>query len=183
MAPSFSRQFDQARVVEIRSRHVNEFSGLLLDGGDHFRMAVPRGHHGDSRGEIKERVSIDVFDDGAPAAPGHQRIAPRVGRGNKLPVEFNNASSIRTRQGRDQLRELGVVHGRGPRECVRGAHLTTILTVPGGKAEALQRDVSKSHLRFHTIPPSRVSSRMMPRSASCCRMRSEALKSRAFRAA
>ena len=116
------RQFHQARIVEVRAGHVNEFGGLLLDGRDHIRMAVARGYDGDSGGEIEKRVSVNILHQRASSAPGHHRIASRIGGGNELPVEFEDASGVRPRQGGNQFRQLGVGHGRDPRACVRSLH-------------------------------------------------------------
>jgi hypothetical protein len=69
-------------VIEIRARHVDEFGGLFLDGGDHVGMAVAGRGHGDAGREVVELVAIDVGDDDAAAALGHQRVGAGVGRRN-----------------------------------------------------------------------------------------------------
>src|SRR5437764_1277270 len=55
----------EALVIEIGARHVDQARGLVLNRADHLRMTVAGGHYRDSGVEIKEAVSIDVFDDGA----------------------------------------------------------------------------------------------------------------------
>ena len=46
----------------------------------------------------RELVSIHILDEDAAPASGHQRIAARVGRRHILPVAFQNAAGIRSRQ-------------------------------------------------------------------------------------
>ncbi len=55
------RQLHHVLVIKIRARHVDQFARLLLDGGDHFGMAMPGRSHGDAGGEIQELVAVDVF--------------------------------------------------------------------------------------------------------------------------
>ena len=79
-------------VVEVGAGHVDQFGGLLLDGGDDLGMAVAGGGDGDAGGEIEELVAVDVGDDDAASALGDQRVGAGVGRRNVL------ASSSRTRR-------------------------------------------------------------------------------------
>ena len=74
------RELDQIGIVKIRAGHVNQFGGLLLDGGDDFGMAMAGGNDGDAGGEIEENVAVHVFYHRAAAALGDQRIIARVGR-------------------------------------------------------------------------------------------------------
>ena len=58
-------QRDQALVIKIGARHVDELRRLLLNGGHHLGMAVAGGSHGDAGGEIEELVAVDIGDDEA----------------------------------------------------------------------------------------------------------------------
>jgi hypothetical protein len=95
------RQIHQGLVIEIGPRHVDQAAGLLADGFHHARMAVAGGHHGDAGVEIQETVAVHVFDDGAFAAAGYQRIAARVGwrknggRARSLPARGVRATARR----------------------------------------------------------------------------------------
>ena len=73
---------------------MDQFGGLLLDGGDHIGMAVAGGGHGDAGGEIEKLVAVDVFDHDAAAALGDQRIRAGVGRRNDTLVVFENALGV-----------------------------------------------------------------------------------------
>src|SRR6266516_2459467 len=64
-------QCDQALVIKICARHMNEFAGLLLDGGDYLRMAVSGRSHGNSGREIEELVSIYIGYNNAASLFGH----------------------------------------------------------------------------------------------------------------
>jgi hypothetical protein len=64
---------------------VNQLGGLLLDGGNHFGMAVAGGGHGDARRKVEKLVAVHVFHADAAAALGHQRIRARVA-GRDQPV-------------------------------------------------------------------------------------------------
>ena len=62
------RQVDLRLVVEIGARHVQQLAGLVLDGGDDLRMAVPGARHGDAGREVEEEIAVHVLDDRAAAA-------------------------------------------------------------------------------------------------------------------
>ena len=81
------RQLRQQRVVEIRPRHVDQGFGLLLDHAHDIGVAMPGRDHGNSRGKIQKQVAINVFDDCALPALGHQRVVASIGRRNILLVE------------------------------------------------------------------------------------------------
>ena len=87
-----------------------QLGGLLLDGGDDFGMAVAGGDDGDAGAEIQEDVAVDVFDERAAAASGHQRIAARVRRREVLPIEFEDANRVGTRQRSHQVRKSRFCH-------------------------------------------------------------------------
>ena len=74
------RQLHHVLVIEIRARHVDQLARLLLNGGDHMRMAVAGRSHGDARRKIKKLVAIDIRDHDAAAALSHQRIRTRIRR-------------------------------------------------------------------------------------------------------
>ncbi len=88
-------QSDHALVVEVRPRHVNQFAGLLLNGGDDLGMAVAGRSYGDAGGEIEELVAVNVFDDNAPAALGDHRIRTGVRRRNVTGIAIENSLGIR----------------------------------------------------------------------------------------
>jgi hypothetical protein len=71
---------DQALVIEVGSRHVDQFARLLLNGSDHIGMAVAGRGHGDAGGEVIELVAIHVSDDNAASALGHERVGAGIGR-------------------------------------------------------------------------------------------------------
>ena len=88
------RQRDHALVVEVGAGHVDQLGRLLLDGLDYFRMTVAGGGDGDAGGEVEELVAVHVFDPGAAAALGYQRIAARVGRGNPAIIRFHDGAGF-----------------------------------------------------------------------------------------
>ena len=73
-----------AFVIKIGAGHVDQFGGLLLNGGDNFGMAMAGGADGDAGGKIEKHVAVNVFDHRAAAALGDQRIIARVGRRHEL---------------------------------------------------------------------------------------------------
>ena len=73
-------QRHHAFVIKVGARHVDQFARLLLNGGDHFRMAMAGRSHGNARGKIEELIAIHVFDHNAAAALGNHRIGACVGR-------------------------------------------------------------------------------------------------------
>ncbi len=105
---SRSRQFHQPLVIKIGAGNMNQFRGLLLNGLDHARMAMPRRNHGDARGKIQKQIAIHVLNHRATPALGHERVAARVGRRNELRVPRDHFLCIRTRKRRQQEWEFGV---------------------------------------------------------------------------
>ncbi len=101
-------------VIKIGTRHVDQFAGLLLNGGDDVGMAMSGGGHGDAGGEIEELVAIDIFDDNAASALGHERIGTRVGGRDIFFIARKNALGVGPGKRGDELGadELGV-DGRG----------------------------------------------------------------------
>ena len=85
---------DHALVIEIRARHVNQFAGLLLYGGDHMRMAMSRGSHGDAGREIEELVAVDIGHNDAAPALRHQRIGTGIRRRNIFLVALEHALAL-----------------------------------------------------------------------------------------
>ena len=90
-------QRHHALVVKVGARHVDQFARLLLNGGNHFRMAMAGRGHGNAGGKIEELVAIHIFDHNAASALGNHRIRARVGRGNVFFIARENAQGIRAR--------------------------------------------------------------------------------------
>ena len=88
------RQRDHALVVEVGAGHVDQLAGLLLDGLDDLRMAMAGGGDGDAGGKVEELVAVHVFDPGAAAALGDQRIAARVGGRHPAIVCFDDGACL-----------------------------------------------------------------------------------------
>jgi len=91
-AAGIMRQRDHALVVEVGAGHVDQLGGLLLDGLDDLRMTVAGGGDGDAGGEVEELVAVHVFDPGAAAPFGYQRIATCVGGGDPTVVGFHDGA-------------------------------------------------------------------------------------------
>ena len=87
---------------------MNELGCLPLNGGDHFRVAVPRGYNSYARIEIKEGVTVSIFDNGAKAALCNQRIASGIGRRDIPVILFNHSPGIGTWKGSDKAGEFCV---------------------------------------------------------------------------
>ena len=104
----FFREARHVLVIEIRAGHVDQFGGLLLNRGDNFGMAMAGGANRNACGEIEEHVAVDVFDHGAAAALGDQRVIARVGRRHEFRVGFEHALGVRTGQLGDELGQLPV---------------------------------------------------------------------------
>ena len=111
------RQLRQQRVIEIRPRHVDQGFGLLLDHAHDIGMAMPGGDHGNSGGKIQKEVAINVLDDCALSALGHQRIVASVGRRNVLFVERQNLLGFGPGKRRRNVRQLGF-HRVSPLRCL-----------------------------------------------------------------
>src|ERR1041385_92151 len=73
---------------------LNQFRGLLLDRLHHFGMAVSSGNHGDSGGEIQEFIAVNVLNNHAAAAFGHQRIGACVRWRNILCVALQDGLGL-----------------------------------------------------------------------------------------
>jgi hypothetical protein len=65
---------DQALVVEIGARHVDQFAGLLLNGRDDLRVTVPGRNNSDAGGKVQKLVAVDVFHAQAAAALRHHGV-------------------------------------------------------------------------------------------------------------
>jgi len=76
---------------------VDQFTRLLLDGGDHIGMAMSGRGHRNARRKIEELVAIDVLDNNAAAAFRNQRIGARVGRRNDLVIARDDALGVGAR--------------------------------------------------------------------------------------
>ena len=111
-------QVDLRLVVEVGPRHVQQLVGLVLDGGDDFRVAMPGGGHGDAGRHVEEAVAVHVFDDGPAAAGDDERVDAGVRWGDELGVPFEQRLSAGARaeevwtQGARQIVEQP--HGQPP---------------------------------------------------------------------
>jgi hypothetical protein len=63
-------QVGEMLVVEVSAGDVDQFGGLLLDGGDDLRVAVAGGGNGDTGGKVEKFIAIHVFHTDAAAALG-----------------------------------------------------------------------------------------------------------------
>jgi len=77
---------------------VDQFARLLLNGSNHFRMAMAGRSHSDPSGKVEELIAVHIFDHNAAAAPGNQRIGARVGRRNVFLIARENTSGVRARE-------------------------------------------------------------------------------------
>ena len=100
---------------------MNEFARLLLDGGDHLGMAMPRGRHGDAGREVKKLVAVHVGNDNPAAALGHQRIRAGVGRRDIFLIGFEHALGVGSGQGSLYLGTDCGGHGLGGHGILRKA--------------------------------------------------------------
>ena len=69
-------------------------------------MAMSCRAHRDARGKIQERVSVDVFDDGAVAFLGYQRIFTSERRRHEFGVGGDDLLRSRAGQRRDEARRF-----------------------------------------------------------------------------
>ena len=99
----------QRLVVEVGAGDVDQLGGLLLNGGDHFGMAMAGGGHGDAGGEVEKLVAVHVFHADAAAALGHQRIGARITGRNQAVVGGHGGAGLGSGQRTNQLgSELGM---------------------------------------------------------------------------
>ncbi len=91
-------------VVKIGAGHVDEFGGLLLNGGDDFGMAMAGRTDGDAGGKIQKCIAIHVFDNCAVTAFGDERVIPGIGRRHELAVALDDAPGVGAGQRGKQLR-------------------------------------------------------------------------------
>ncbi len=95
-------QLRHALVIKVRSRHVNQLGGLLLNRGDHFRVAMSSRAHGNTRCEVEEGVAVHVLDDRTVPALGHQRIVACIGRRHEFRVLLHDSFGVRPGQRRHE---------------------------------------------------------------------------------
>src|SRR5579872_6994858 len=107
-------------VIEIGAGHVNQFRGLLLNGGDHIRVAMSGRGHGDSSGEIKKFIAINVGDHDAASLLSNQWIRASVRRRNIFAVARENALRVWTRQRGDDLGRCDSLSWHGILQMVVG---------------------------------------------------------------
>lgn len=85
---------------------MNEFGCLLLNRSDYLRMAVTGSHYGYARIEIKEGITVGIFNHSTQAASRHERIASRVRRRDVLPIQFDHSLGLGPGQRSDQARQF-----------------------------------------------------------------------------
>jgi hypothetical protein len=90
---------------------VNQLGGLLLDGGDDFRMAMAGGDNRDARSEIKKGVAVHVFDRRATADPGDQRVIAGVGRRDYVLVALDEFLGLGAGQLGNEVRQFRINFG------------------------------------------------------------------------
>jgi hypothetical protein len=82
---------------------------LVLNGGDHFRVAVPGVGDRDAGGEVEEQVAVHVLDD-APASGVHeQRVHGGVRRRHEPLVAGEQLGTVRARERRADVRHREVI--------------------------------------------------------------------------
>jgi len=91
---------------------VNQFAGLLLNGGDDFGMAMAGRSDGNTSGEIKKFVAVHVSDDDAASALGYQRVGSGVRRRNVFVIARQHALGVGAGQGGHDLRSGSESLGR-----------------------------------------------------------------------
>ena len=85
---------------------MDEFGGLLLNGGDDFRMAVAGGDDGDAGGKVEELIAVDIFDAQATPALRDHGIGARVAGRDEAVVGLDDAAGLGTGERRLQLRAV-----------------------------------------------------------------------------
>ena len=103
-------QIGHRLAVEVGSGDVQQFSGLLLDCGDHFGVAMAGGDHGDARREVEKLVAVRVFHANAAAALGHQRIRARIAGRDEPVIGLDGSLGLGSGQGTDDLWSVLRVH-------------------------------------------------------------------------
>jgi hypothetical protein len=78
--------------------------------------------HGDAGGEIEELIAVDVGDDDAASALGHQRIRTGVGRRNIFLIAGEDALGVGAGQGGLELGTEGLCFASGGRGHGLGGH-------------------------------------------------------------
>src|ERR1700683_3931543 len=76
---------------------MNQFRGLFLNCGNHFRMAMASGYHGDARGKVKKLIAVLIFDADAAPTLGDQRIRACVAGRDETGVGLNGGACFRSR--------------------------------------------------------------------------------------
>ena len=86
----------ERRVKEVRAGDVDQLRGLLLDGRNHFGMAMAGRSHGDTGGEVEKLVAVHVFHAESAAALRHQRIRTRVTGRDEPAIGLNGGFGLRS---------------------------------------------------------------------------------------
>ena len=82
---------------------MNQLRGLLLDGRDHFGVAMAGRNHGNARGEVEKLVAVHIFHADAAAALGHQRIRARITGRDEPCIRFDGSLCLGSRQSSNEL--------------------------------------------------------------------------------
>jgi len=85
----FFRQNNLGGVIKISAGHMQKPIGLGFNGFNDFRMTVTGGVGCNTGGKIKKDIAVHVMHPEPLGFLYNQRINPRVGRGNKGLIEFN----------------------------------------------------------------------------------------------
>ena len=126
------RQRDHAFVIKIGAGHVDQLGGLLLNCRHNFGVAMSGGNHGDAGGKIKEIIAINILNNHAAAALGHQRIGACVRRGNMLRVTLQDG----LRLGAGQLgADLGTYGGKSLRCHVHPLFKNCYVLMPSARSD------------------------------------------------
>ena len=82
-------QLDLGWVIEVGSRHMQEFVGLVFDGFDHGRMAVAGIGDSDTGGEVDIAAAVDIPDFRTAAVIHDEGVAAGIGRRQVGGVAFD----------------------------------------------------------------------------------------------
>src|SRR6188508_1322649 len=84
---------------------MDQLGSLLLDRGDHLRVAVAGRVDRDAGREVEEEIAVDILDREALPADRHDRIGARQARRCPRLIERHMGPRLRARQLRDDIRD------------------------------------------------------------------------------
>src|SRR5579864_7863022 len=102
-------QRDQAFIIKIRARHVDQFARLLLNGSNHVGMAMAGGSDSDAGRKIEKLVAIHIGDEDSASLLCDKRIRAGIRRRNVTLIAFQNTLGVRSRQCGLNLRSRGLL--------------------------------------------------------------------------